>query len=137
MKTLAVLFGLNYNYTSNTNERDKSKNFVSNGDMKLKGCINDTLNVANYLEVNGIKNIEIYNDIDNIEDTTCKGFVTHFQDIIDRSYSENLDYVFFYYSGHGTNVECHEGDELDGRDECIVPSDYNINGVIKDDLIID
>ncbi|MBC8423731.1 caspase family protein [bacterium] len=34
------------------------------------------------------------------------------------------DVVYFHYSGHGTTVPDENGDELDGLDESLVPSDY-------------
>ncbi|MBU0741541.1 caspase family protein [bacterium] len=34
------------------------------------------------------------------------------------------DIVYFHYSGHGTTVPDDDGDELDGLDESLVPSDY-------------
>jgi hypothetical protein len=33
------------------------------------------------------------------------------------------DHLFFFYSGHGSQMVDEEGDEEDGRDECLVPLD--------------
>lgn len=43
----------------------------------------------------------------------------------------------FHYSGHGSQVEDLDGDEVDGNDECIMPVDYKTKGVILDDEIND
>jgi metacaspase-1 len=39
----------------------------------------------------------------------------------------------FHYSGHGSYVADQNGDEPDGRDECLVPVDYETNGMLIDD----
>lgn len=44
------------------------------------------------------------------------------------------DWAFVTFSGHGTWVPDDDGDEPDGRDECLVPHDYN-RGLIRDDEI--
>lgn len=43
--------------------------------------------------------------------------------------------LVLYYSGHGTQTADHGGDEVDGRDEAIVPADYASRGLIVDDTI--
>merc|ERR1711862_1035735 len=44
--------------------------------------------------------------------------------------SEAGDYCLLHYSGHGSCVEDRDGDEMDGYDECIIPS---TGGSILDD----
>lgn len=41
----------------------------------------------------------------------------------------------FHYSGHGSYVADRDGDEPDGRDECLVPYDYRTDGMLTDDLL--
>jgi hypothetical protein len=41
-------------------------------------------------------------------------------DLVISSYDDSLDVVWIHYSGHGTSIP---GNERDGRDECLVPSD--------------
>jgi hypothetical protein len=41
----------------------------------------------------------------------------------------------FHYSGHGSYVADENGDEPDGRDECLVPVDYRTAGLITDDTL--
>jgi hypothetical protein len=45
------------------------------------------------------------------------------------------DTLFLHFSGHGTSVEDRNGDEEDGKDEALVPVDYQKAGVIVDDDI--
>jgi hypothetical protein len=45
------------------------------------------------------------------------------------------DTLFLHYSGHGTSVEDRSGDEDDGKDEALVPLDYETAGIIVDDDI--
>jgi metacaspase-1 len=47
--------------------------------------------------------------------------------------SQPGDSIFLHYSGHGTKVPDQNGDEEDGYDEALVPSDYASAGVILDD----
>lgn len=46
-----------------------------------------------------------------------------------------LDKVWIHFSGHGCGITDTNGDETDGKDECILPSDFEKNGVITDDMI--
>jgi hypothetical protein len=41
----------------------------------------------------------------------------------------------FHYSGHGSYVADRDGDEPDGRDECLAPYDYKANGMLTDDVL--
>lgn len=43
--------------------------------------------------------------------------------------------VCIYYSGHGSYMPDYSRDESDGRDECLIPTDYRRAGVITDDLL--
>ena len=43
--------------------------------------------------------------------------------------------VWIHYSGHGSNIGDVDGDEADSLDECIVPSDWEQNGIISDDVL--
>ena len=43
------------------------------------------------------------------------------------------DELWIYYSGHGNTVIDKNGDENDGKDSVILPSDYMENGYISDD----
>merc|ERR1719379_2979841 len=43
------------------------------------------------------------------------------------------DEMFFHYSGHGGQMEDKKGDELDGKDETLIPCDFQQAGQITDD----
>ena len=43
----------------------------------------------------------------------------------------------FHYSGHGTFIADQNGDEPDGRDECIAPYNYETAGPMTDDTLHD
>ncbi|CAE7531429.1 MCA1 [Symbiodinium natans] len=43
------------------------------------------------------------------------------------------DHLLFHYSGHGSQKRDMSGEEADGKDETIVPCDFNKSGMITDD----
>jgi hypothetical protein len=43
------------------------------------------------------------------------------------------DHLLFHYSGHGSQQRDKDGDEGDGKDETIVPCDYQTAGMMSDD----
>lgn len=47
------------------------------------------------------------------------------------------DSLFFHYSGHGASVKDDNGDEKDGMDEALCPSDYSTAGFITDDRLFE
>lgn len=49
--------------------------------------------------------------------------------------SANVTKAVVYYSGHGMQITDRNGDEDDGKDECLVPLDYKTYGVLTDDVI--
>jgi hypothetical protein len=56
-------------------------------------------------------------------ETTHKSIVDTFKSFLIQQ-TKPGDIVYFHYSGHGTQVLDDNGDELDGLDETLVPSDY-------------
>ncbi|MGH9969476.1 MAG: caspase family protein [Pyrinomonadaceae bacterium] len=57
------------------------------------------------------------------ERTTHKAIVDAFRDFLIKPTNKG-DIVFFHYSGHGQQIPDDNGDEIDGYDESLVPSDY-------------
>ena len=51
------------------------------------------------------------------------------------SESDKCSQIVIHYSGHGKFIADTTGDEVDFKDEVIVPMDYKVNGVISDDQI--
>jgi len=121
MASRALLIGLNY---------------VDTPESKLNGCINDVNNMANYLgKMFPCMVCDIVTDETNKTDTTAQGIVKKLYELAVKSHSEDLEFVWIHYSGHGSYVKDTSGDELDGQDECIVPSDYKTAGLVSDDIL--
>jgi len=119
MTKRALLIGLNYTATPS---------------VKLSGCINDIVNVRNTLiDAYGYQSANIFmlRDDDNTRLPTRKNILLMLNQVIAAS-TEN-DVLWVHYSGHGTQIRDTNGDEVDGFDECIVPCNYNTDGVISDD----
>ena len=121
MKSKGVFFGLNYAHIKSAT---------------LQGCINDAHNMATFLSSKIGMKCDVYTDEDvKKEDTTCLGIIRHLYELAVATYRDDLDLAWIHYSGHGTHIKDTSGDELDGDDECLVPSDFNHVGFIKDDFI--
>merc|ERR1712217_467546 len=43
--------------------------------------------------------------------------------------------LFFHYSGHGGSIADDDGDESDGKDECLFPVDFKEAGILRDDEV--
>jgi hypothetical protein len=122
----AILFGLNYDHTP---------------DARLRGCINDVRNMEKVLKEN-----MRFDDIRSFTDdtpngrfrTSGRGILMEINNLARRSWSENLDTAWIHFSGHGCSVrDIGVRDEIDGKDECLVPSDFKRAGVVPDDFIKD
>lgn len=119
-KKLALVLGINYN---------------GDAELKLNGCINDTVTMRNIL-----KGRFGYRDSDIIlmtDDTpikpTRKNIENALENLVQRVLKENITELFISFSGHGTYSRDVGRDEDDGKDEALVPLDCKTNGVIKDD----
>lgn len=120
-KKIALLMGINYEGT----------------DSQLNGCINDVYNVHEVLISKfgyGENDIVIMTDHTTIK-PTYKDINVQLIKLAERSFAEDLDQIFISYSGHGSYVHDTSGDEDDKRDECLVPLDYEKNGLLMDDLL--
>lgn len=109
----ALLFGLNYPSSEN----------------ELNGCVNDVTLMSSILRKkfgHSGKDIKIRTDPDLIGDLDVLDYI---QKSIQKL--KHGDKLFVHYSGHGTQVDDHDGDELDGMDEAI----YTHHGAITDDQI--
>lgn len=115
----ALLIGINYTGTDN----------------ELNGCINDVTNVKSllidkfgYLE----KNIVMMTD-DTIKKPTRVNIMEQLTNIALKS--SNGDEIWIHYSGHGSYQTDTNSDETDGKDEGLVPLDFQKTGLILDDSI--
>jgi len=109
----ALLIGINYMGTSSA----------------LRGCINDVNRVSELLLKKGY-DITLMTDFTD-DKPTRSNIVAGLKKLISSSASQ----LFFHYSGHGSWIPDYDGDESDGRDECLVPLDYQTSGMIVDDEI--
>lgn len=109
----ALLVGINYVGTPN----------------ELKGCVNDVQSMKLALTTYfGYKpqNITIVTD----GEATRERILNELSILCARP---GATHAVFHYSGHGSYVRDTSGDESDGRDECLVPVDYERAGMIRDD----
>lgn len=124
-------FKYNTNNTNNTNNVDNtnsgSQNYMKTKKLALccgindyvgtgndlQGCVNDALEWSNLLksqygyDVTTLKNSEVTSAA--VSDSLKKMVAS----------SDENTHIVFTYSGHGSNVPDKDGDEIDGRDECI------------------
>jgi hypothetical protein len=118
----ALLIGINYIHSPDN--------------VKLPGCIDDALSMKQMLIQHlGYKeeNIILLIDTDANNMPTGMNIYKKLQQIIMES--ESIDEFFFHYSGHGSQFTDTNNDEIDGKDEFIIPCDYVTIGVITDDLL--
>ena len=124
IKGKALLFGLNYAYCSSG---------------KLNGCINDVRQISKQIaSIFGSDfPIETYTDDVDRKSTSYDGITQELYNLAIESYSNNLDFVWIHYSGHGSQQKdfSRDPDELDGMDEGLVPSDYEKKGILIDDIL--
>lgn len=115
----ALLIGINYIHTNS----------------ELRGCINDIDNIEKYIKGNyNIQQSSIRRLSEKSGDFALpirKNILEGIQWLIDGAKSG--DTLFMHYSGHGSYIPDKDGDETDGRDECLVPLDYSMTGMITDD----
>lgn len=121
MTKLALLIGCNY----------------EGSEAELRGCINDIhatkdvlLKHFQYEE----SNITLLTD-HTADVPTKHNIVKYIMSLAERSYHDDVTEVWISYSGHGTYTRDTNGDEDDGRDECLVPLDYARQGNIDDDTL--
>lgn len=121
VKSKAVLFGINY---------------VKTPSARLRGCVNDVKNVAKYL-TNDEKYdvVKVFTDEYDERQTRAHFMMRKLYQLSVESHIHKLEKVWIHFSGHGTCIRDNNGEESDGKDECIVPSDFKYCGVIRDDTI--
>lgn len=97
----------------------------------LRGCINDAKNMMSMLIERGVleENITLLTDDTPVKPTRAN-IAHHLKELV----ASGTD-LFFHYSGHGTSVRDHNGDEPDRKDEALCPIDYERAGFITDDEI--
>ena len=97
-------------------------------DHQLNGCIQDVNNINTFIKTHGFDDVKLLTD-NTSEKPTVKSIETEMAWLINGS--KQGDELFFYYSGHGAQVNMGNNVEED----CIIPSDYTVSGVILEDWI--
>jgi len=107
----ALLIGINYTGTIN----------------ELRGCINDIDNLSNILT--GFQSIVKLTDTTDMKPTR-NNILSELRKLLENAIAGDM--LVLSFSGHGSQTVDRNGDEIDGKDECICTLDNNI---IKDDEI--
>jgi hypothetical protein len=110
----AVIIGINYALNSKLNT--------------LSGCINDATAMRGMLidtYAYKTENIKVLRDDLQVDNTlpTRANILQSIRDVV--SASEDKDEIWLHFSGHGSYVVDEGNDEVDKRDEGIIPSDFN------------
>jgi hypothetical protein len=114
--------------------------YVKTPEIRLNGCCADAYNTKEML-LNRFgflnENITILTD-DNTDITKESNTVnidSSFKLLVDKS--KDAKFIVIFYSGHGTQTpdEIGKDFEIDGKDECWVPSDYKSKGFYTDDKL--
>jgi hypothetical protein len=113
-------------------------NYDNDASLKLNGCVNDVFAMSNML-------IDVYgyskSNITIMYDNAAHNLLPNRNNILRElatiiANSQNSSEIWIHYSGHGTHIKDTNGDEVDGKDEAIVPSDVYVNGTINDDQLL-
>lgn len=116
----ALLIGIDYVYSPN---------------LSLRGCINDIITTRNMLidayDYNASDITIMRDDSGDFMEPTKTNIVNQLNILI--SESQNLEEIWFHYSGHGSQLQ----DQNSELKQIIIPSNYQEEGVIKDSDILD
>jgi hypothetical protein len=152
IKGRGLVFGLNYRGTA----------------VALNGCINDAHSMGDFIRNRLGFPCDVYTDDNEVgaANTTALGFTGRMHELAIKTFTEDLDVAYIHYSGHGDSVPEsatyvrrrppqarlspdtaggqeieeyeEEGDEEDGKDEALIPSDFGAGGqAITDDIIFE
>jgi metacaspase-1 len=121
----ALFIGINY--------------FGQNGE--LRGCINDVKNIKNFVTTNfnfptDSDHMRTLTDDDTNNMPTRANILSGMKWLVNGAKSG--DSLFLHYSGHGGSQKAAQsGTEADGKDETLIPVDYQTAGQIIDDDLYD
>jgi metacaspase-1 len=111
-------------------------NYKNIPNARLYGCINDIINIKNMLidayDYN-TSNIIMLRDDNPGMLPTRENIINKLTYVINES--ANYEELWIHYSGHGSQIVDDNFDEVDGKDEVIVPCDFQKEGFITDDMI--
>ena len=111
-------------------------NYINTPKVRLNGCINDIINIKNMLidayDYTTSNIIMLRDDKPNLL-PTHNNIINNLTKVINES--ANYQEIWIHYSGHGSQIVDYDNDEIDRKDEVIVPSDFQTKGFITDDII--
>jgi len=111
-------------------------NYRNIPNARLYGCINDIINIKNMLidayDYTNSNIIMLRDDKPNLLPTRAN-IINNLTNVINES--ANYEELWIHYSGHGSQYIDDNFDEIDGKDELIVPCDFQTEGFITDDVI--
>ena len=111
-------------------------NYKNIPNARLYGCINDIINIKNMLidayDYTNSNIIVLRDDKPNLLPTRAN-IINNLNNVINES--ANYEELWIHYSGHGSQYVDDNFDEIDGKDEAIVPCDFQTEGFITDDVI--
>jgi len=103
----------------------------------LNGCINDVRNVEKFLYEKYRNQVVINSYTDDIDlvGTSALGIISNLYELALATHTSKIDLAYIHYSGHGSYIRDTNGDERDGKDEIIIPSDTESGAFVTDDTI--
>ena len=97
----ALLFGINYKRSPQA---------------RLRGCINDVNNMAEYLRKDlKYDHVKVYTDENNIHETGIQNIIHKIYKLAILSHRQKINQVYLHFSGHGTSTFDKNRDEKDGK----------------------
>src|SRR5215216_4725233 len=104
------------------------------GTQPLFGCVNDVKKMNNLLNGRyGLTADRTRLLLDGV--ATKDAITTGLSWLAECDAVEQNRIRMFHFSGHGVRVPDEDGDEADGKDECLVPVDYQTAGFLYDDAL--
>lgn len=98
----------------------------------LRGCVNDVVNMTSVLtQIYGFAKSDIVTLTDFA--ATKKAMQSAIRSLVTSG--KKGDVLYLHYSGHGANVPDANGDEADGRDEILCPTDLDWKSPPTDDWL--
>lgn len=101
-------------------------------DWRLRGCINDTIEMQGLLQTYfGFQpeDIRVIQD----QDASAQGIRDGLAWLLSQYDGDGSDVRVFHFSSHGTQVDDQSGDEWECMDEVIVPHDHDWDQPFRDD----
>jgi hypothetical protein len=100
---------------------------------ELKGCKRDAEEFANFLkDKKGYDKVKVCT---SDSETGAQFMIYKIYKLAIKTWQTPIQEVCIFYSGHGSSFPDYNRDEFDGKDECLIPTDYRRAGVITDDLL--